>query len=1203
MVMEPSGTDPPRGKAIGMQKHPSRRRKSASRGTIAAYGYGRVEVGGPVSGEQLTNGGGDGLAENSARSPGPSALSSSSGSKKQLQHPPDQASGPSSKPCHSARIALLCAQNAIRMGAMTQMNLCPPGRPRRELQAALKQRRAHQRMSGKRISSNSDISSVDRGYYSLERMLGPESLEDYEAQEDDFLLNADAFGVESDEEGSSGDEDELNETEQLFLQESPALNDEEKYLNLREPLFTPVGGLESNPNGAPMSSIGTGNSGKLPFNRRKLRYFDCITAGDRAAARLYMQQENKRAKKRAALVLSQHLRREQEKERRRVRRERGESISDLSEANNETPEEKALLLGGIGQFPSHPVNSSTAAAMLLESLTINPLESLEGMSKCYAGIVAAGVALVDSQTIDPTSPTAEDKTRPKRSEIMAALEPLLITSLEQPAGEVILALAKLRRMCGTVRYQRRFVQRIAPSLIRPPRGAMWCLRHQNDMEAILAAAELIFDSAFDIFSKGWHERGRLLLADSKRAGALNSAAMQLRNLSSEPSDGLVLGLSTLSKKRRLMGSSIKKNDGSGSSSEHLAEWEVIAVDRQIRVSISNVLSTDWSRTAIKSEVPKPYLRRQVSSGSIGRPGILPTNSYEASPKAISSPRSPTRKLTAKAPLSPPSMPPTTVTSSSAPENNMENIFGSSAFSSDSPSSASRPLSPPPPNPSSPSQPQSKASREPDSRSDPLETSNTTYSVSTPPRSPRSPMKQHESLSKSSETPQMLKPLSPKRGKAASSNKNVNTSTQGPSIPTPLSPSSLSLTASGSSEIMQYKPSTTSTPVVSGSSTAAQHYRMLTSTAAERKRTVAACRALRAQIQRFEDAFIQLHGRPPKGASERAPLATTYAQYREWKRAIRSDAACRIQSLFRGAGTRMMLLRSNNPDIARVVSRKAGRRGYNEIHLSLPEIGLTSSERSQALPVISTQPGKDSNLAQPVAPPWARNVVRGRPNSQSNEGSFPSSTSAKPTSPASSVTSDYSNLSLAELQQKKRDLKQQLKQYDMTFARKHCRMPVKAEKEPIRHLYEGYNALKKQITLMEQEGRTTPQSPVSHSQSSASTRATASPSSIESGHSVSDEPLVKSSPRQSRNKSKLPKPSSPPISVTSTGAPPQDLASLKAEKAQLHQMLRSFEKDFFREHKRQVSSFADIRPVASQYRRYKEIKKAIAALQKGGERSS
>ena len=80
--------------------------------------------------------------------------------------------------------------------------------------------------------------------------------------------------------------------------------------------------------------------------------------------------------------------------------------------------------------------------------------------------------------------------------------------------------------------------------------------------------------------------------------------------------------------------------------------------------------------------------------------------------------------------------------------------------------------------------------------------------------------------------------------------------------------------------------------------------------------------------------------------------------------------------------------------------------------------------------------------------------------------------------------------------------------------------------------------------------------------------------------------------------------SPPVASTSP-APPSgpsaDLAALKAEKVHLHQMLRSYEKDFYKEHKRQVSSFADIKPVASQYRRYKEIKKSIAALQGSGER--
>ena len=54
--------------------------------------------------------------------------------------------------------------------------------------------------------------------------------------------------------------------------------------------------------------------------------------------------------------------------------------------------------------------------------------------------------------------------------------------------------------------------------------------------------------------------------------------------------------------------------------------------------------------------------------------------------------------------------------------------------------------------------------------------------------------------------------------------------------------------------------------------------------------------------------------------------------------------------------------------------------------------------------------------------------------------------------------------------------------------------------------------------------------------------------------------------------------------------------LRQEKGQLHQTLRSYERNFFQTHGRQVSSFEDIRPVAAQYRRYKEIKRTIGSLQ-------
>lgn len=396
--------------------------------------------------------------------------------------------------------------------------------------------------------------------------------------------------------------------------------------------------------------------------------------------------------------------------------------------------------------------------------------------------------------------------------------------------------------------------------------------------------------------------------------------------------------------------------------------------------------------------------------------------------------------------------------------------------------------------------------------------------------------------------------------------------------------------------------------------------MLTSTAAERKRTVAACRALRAQITRFEEAFIQLHGRPPKGAAERAPLATTYAQYREWKRAIRADAACRIQALFRGARARWRLLRSNEPRISRVIMSRAGRQGFSESqvghqhpgqdnmlkHLSIPvDIGgaipkLTDIGQPAGVGTIGPDgfPTQSTN-AQALAPQWGNQVVRRRPGvpPESFAGMSPA---PRPISspPSASITStgsgEFSRLSLPELQVRKRELKQQLKQYDMSFARRHGRMPVKAEKEPIRHLYERYNALKSQITSMEQEQGRSGAPPVAMQQTAPAVlpqRAISPVSGSTSGNEDSPSGArITIAPQRSA------------ATGAPTGAPSQDLAALKAEKQRLHQMLRAYEKDFFKEHKRQVSSFADIRPVASNYRRYKEIKKAIAAIvQQGGER--
>ena len=482
--------------------------------------------------------------------------------------------------------------------------------------------------------------------------------------------------------------------------------------------------------------------------------------------------------------------------------------------------------------------------------------------------------------------------------------------------------------------------------------------------------------------------------------------------------------------------------------------------------------------------------------------------------------------------------------------------------------------------------------------------------------------------------------------------------QAPSAIAPQSPQASIASATDAPSRMSSNVSVAST---GSASLQATHYRMLTSTAAERKRTVAACRALRSQIQRFEEAFMQLHGRAPKGASERAPLATTYAQYREWKRAIRADAACRIQALVRGARIRWLLLRSSNSRLARVVMTRAGRAvagGGKATNVSLEKLSIPmdiTSEPDHKLSLLTPMPhakkadGVDlfisgsSRQLSPVTPPsWSTSV-------QPRRSLSPKEFAASPSVASNSATnSDLMHMSLPDLQARKRDLKQQLKQYDMNFARKHGRMPVKAEKEPIRHVYEMYNTLKSRISTVEQQEQeqqlqkkpaaVTATQAKQHPQSSRPMQRTLSPPMRVSSASASNrleadqsqeamtrgsrqgsastnnassnkakqqqqqlqqQQQIQQQQQQQQQQQTVYSPAPPPLDLPPpllAGGPAHELANLKTEKAKLHQMLRSYEKDFFKEHGRQVSSFAEIKPVASQYRRYKEIKKAIAVLQ-------
>ena len=1270
------------------------------------------------------------------------------------------------KPCHSSRMALLCVQNAIYMGARTQLGLCPPGRARRKLAGRLRERKETDKNSGGSgagggsgrqlggsLTSSAGSStaaagvsaSLSRGRLGrvtsvssstaaaaaaaarllaedgliIERILGEDGLRQYDAAEEECLTNADYFenqinsdGDELIEDPSSGDDDDLDadgDDARIPRSSDPAAT-LRSHVH-REPLYTPSGSdpASAAQNGTVGAMVGgSASSGKLPFNQRKVRWFDSVAASDRAAARQYLRTELSKLRKRDGAMLVKHLQMMQRRERRLLEKTNTNdaSLSDEEEEDALHAMEQTAAALGVTSLPDN-MTPSLSAAMVLESLSLNQLESVEGMSKCYDAIVAAGSAILDAELDGGTSPAngsatspagsaskfsfgtrsageSASKKKPTKSEIMAALAPVLITTLEQPAGEVILALANLRRMCGTRRYQRRFVQRVAPSLIRPPSGAMWCLRHQRDMEAILACAEMMFEMAHDIFSAGWHERGRQILADSVRAGALRAAAEQLKSLSSpQSSDSLITGLSGARIHSR--GNALKKGATPSEGVEPLAEWEVLAVDVEIRSSINNLFSKDWSRQiatshsvprddasvgsyrhrrGISSAKPKPVKGEKPSE--ISSSSLVPAASsalLQPPPSPIAATLSP-RSLHHKAPLplSPASqMPPPASTQVLQPNSDsLDSVFGQS-FTSGSEGGMVAPGSP-----SSRKTHKAYVGDTTGNRSPPH---TPTPTQQTPPGSPlieaRGDPGMDSAMVAAPQLPSMSSdapsaPLTP--GRSSQSQAIVHS-------PVPLSPMSVGAASYSSMDSNRITSGASVSSSVTGSQTAQQsaqtaYLRTLTSTAAERKRTVAACRALRAQISRFEEAFIQLHGRPPKGAAERAPLATTYAQYREWKRAIRADAACRIQALFRGARVRWMLLRSNNPRMSRVVLTRAGRPDFGSASagnvpgtersdasagrgsqnhvlnkISIPvEIGGDKAD-SLATPILtqkasppSSRVGSlvrtgenetsegDANDApgQPISPQLSPNWSGNPPNlsvakrmtaadsSTPSDGPSPSSASPSGRVSISNLTFGgvhMNDLPVQDLQARKRELKQQLKQYDMNFAKIHGRMPVKAEKEPIRHLYESYNALKARITYLEREGinPSGPPMPYRRSQSDRGSLAHSSAGSVGSAASDAssgdEAPMdIREPPRSSKRKDKSP--SSASGSPSAAGSSSQDLASLKAEKGQLHQMLRSYEKDFFKLHNRQVSSFADIRPVASQYRRYKEIKKAIAAAQQG-----
>ena len=147
--------------------------------------------------------------------------------------------------------------------------------------------------------------------------MGESGMKAYEDAEAEFLDNPTMHfrmmnedGEECQEDPSSGDDDLLD-----FLFEEEKQNDDEQSL------------LEALYDGATAQGQGSAKSGMLAFNFRKIKWFDSVTAADRAEAREYLKKELVGLKRRDALMLTSHLRKLQRREKRRLEIEQGRRTS------------------------------------------------------------------------------------------------------------------------------------------------------------------------------------------------------------------------------------------------------------------------------------------------------------------------------------------------------------------------------------------------------------------------------------------------------------------------------------------------------------------------------------------------------------------------------------------------------------------------------------------------------------------------------------------------------------------------------------------------------------------------------------------------------------------------------------------------------------------------------------------------------------
>ena len=199
--------------------------------------------------------------------------------------------------------------------------------------------------------------------------------------------------------------------------------------------------------------------------------------------------------------------------------------------------------------------------------------------------------------------------------------------------------------------------------------------------------------------------------------------------------------------------------------------------------------------------------------------------------------------------------------------------------------------------------------------------------------------------------------------------------------------------------------------------------------------------------------------------------------------------------------------------------------------------------------------------------------------------------------------DFSHYNEDEINQEKKNVKNELKYYDSAFVKIFARPPSRADKEPMRPLYMYYQNLRKAISKKAFASRgvnkITKQVSREGSMGSHTGSIGSNFSNISLGGNSEDNkggftsklPFTEEEAKKNPPEELMKK-----IGVENERDLKKYIHEYMKERKHLRKVLDTFQKDFLKTYNRKLRFTKDISPVASEFKRYKELKKEIVKLE-------